>query len=558
MKKAVKQSVFITWLSVVSNIFLIITILLFILNSIVNDRLKDSLLEKTNLTYYSNLLKDTSGYLTNQVRAYASTGNKIYYDNYWNEVNNLKNREIAIESMNNIGITEEEKQIIDEIMNTSNNLIPLEEEAMKITEQKNLEKAMSILYGSQYIDGVNSVLNKTEEFIQKLENRVQSKIDKISMNVIIIKVAFGIFLVIAIAIQFETLIYARKKVINPIINIKNEMLQISNGNLKSEFNMESDTSEIGLLIDSIHRTKNFLNSAIGDISYCLSRMSEGNFDFDVKSEYIGDFKKIKDSMTTIIDKLNSTFGIIKKSSNQVASGSEQLSNISQSISNGAMEQSSSIQQISALITDISDKINNTANSAEMSQQKSIEVGESISESNQHMNKLVNAIDDINKAAKKIEGVANTIEDISSQTNLLALNAAIEAARAGEAGKGFAVVADEVRVLASQSSEAVADTVKLIENVIQSVNNGINIADMTAKNLSSVVVKSKEASEMMKSISELSNIQKDAILQVVNGVDQISSVIQNNSATSEESASASEELNNQAQTLNNIVEQIKLK
>ena len=166
--------------------------------------------------------------------------------------------------------------------------------------------------------------------------------------------------------------------------------------------------------------------------------------------------------------------------------------------------------------------------------------------------------DFQVSVKKIEDCMNQIISIANQTNMLALNASIEAARAGEQGKGFAVVADEVRNLATKSDEAAKSTTALIESTMRAVENGTEIATATASSLEAVVRQAQEITDGIAKITQASDEQAEAITQVTLGVDQISTVVQTNSATAEESAATSEELSGQARLLDELLEQFSLR
>ena len=196
--------------------------------------------------------------------------------------------------------------------------------------------------------------------------------------------------------------------------------------------------------------------------------------------------------------------------------------------------------------------------AEKSNEVSEEAGRLLGETMEKMNELVAAMDEINSSSNEIGRIIKTIEDIAFQTNILALNAAVEAARAGNAGKGFAVVADEVRSLAEKSAEASKTTSELIEHSIQAVENGTRIAGDTSESIKNTAISAKEAISFNGEIRKNSTAQAEQVAQVTVGVDQISSVVQTNSATAQQSSAASEELAGQAEMLKKAVGRFKLK
>ena len=216
-----------------------------------------------------------------------------------------------------------------------------------------------------------------------------------------------------------------------------------------------------------------------------------------------------------------------------------------------------MEELAASINEISTHINQNAESMQDMGGKAQHIAEEAQESNQRMQDMVNAMSDISNSSSEIGKIIKTIEDIAFQTNILALNAAVEAARAGAAGKGFAVVADEVRNLASKSAEASKNTASLIENSLRAVERGKEIADKTAKSLSTVMENINEANHMMTTLAQTSHEQAEFVTQITQGIDQISSVVQTNSATAQESAAASEELSSQANMLKELAGRFKL-
>ncbi len=372
---------------------------------------------------------------------------------------------------------------------------------------------------------------------------------------------FALFMIIiTLIIAVSISIYISREISGPIIECIQRIDELAAGDLETEMPIIECEDETGILINATSSIVSTLKDIIQDIIYNLEQMSGGNFDINIKDAdlYIGDFEPIYLSINKITDALNDTLAQINEASNHVANGSNQIAASSQDLAQGASDQASAIQQLSATITEISEQVKNNALEAKRANDYTIKATGEVENSNEQMHQMIEAMDKINETSNQISNIIKTIDDISSQTNLLALNAAIEAARAGEAGKGFAVVADEIRQLASSSAEAAKDITVLITTSIEAVKNGNIIANDTAQSLSSIVEISNNIASAINKITEGSNTSSQSLSQIVNGIDQISSVVQNNSATAQENASASQELSSQSETLKNLVSKFNLR
>lgn len=316
--------------------------------------------------------------------------------------------------------------------------------------------------------------------------------------------------------------------------------------------------EIGLLAEIFEKTIERLKGYIGEISSVLESIAEGNLTKETTQDYVGDFVSIKNSLNGILQKLNDTLSGIVESSESVSNGAEQMAIGAQALSQGAVEQASAVEEVNETVHSISKQVEQTAENAKYASEKVDVVSGQILESNNKMNEMIRAMEEINESSNEIGKIVKTIESIASQTNILALNAAVEAARAGEVGKGFAVVAQEVRELAGKSAEASKSTTELIEHSIEAVREGTKIANATAQQLHTVVSGAKEVVETTGWIAEAARTQADSVIEVQDRISQISDVVQTNSATAEESAATSQQLSSQAELLKSLVGRFRVK
>lgn len=333
------------------------------------------------------------------------------------------------------------------------------------------------------------------------------------------------------------------------------------GDLTSPVPEIKSKDETAVLAQSTNNLVHDVSFIITDVDRILGEMSRGNFDVSIgenRSAYVGDFGSLLHSVEEINKRLSETLSKINDAADQVSGGSDQVSSGAQSLSQGAAEQASSIEELASVIGEISDKANKMSGNCETARSGTDVAEKELQSANEHMRKLIEAMENINSSSDEIGKIIKTIEDIAFQTNILALNAAVEAARAGEAGKGFAVVADEVRNLAGKSAEAANSTTGLIQESINAARNGSTIVNETAEIMKRVLDASSKVSELISVIAEASRDQADSTNQVTAGIDQISNVVQTNSATAQESAAASQQLSSQSEMLKNLIGSFTLK
>ena len=366
-----------------------------------------------------------------------------------------------------------------------------------------------------------------------------------------------IMTVVGLAVFAAISLMIGKQITTKIESVSKRLHNISDGDVHTFTQKLKARTEFEDLYNTLEDTVVDLNEVINEINNGLDKLAEGDLNYRLPDDWKGDFGLISGKYNDITASLRNTFRNIDSASNQVSNGSKQVADGAQTLSQGATEQAASIDQLTDEIVTISKKVDNTADSAGKAMQVVNEAGNKIHICGNEMSRMLAAMDDINKCFAEISKIIKVIDDIAFQTNILALNAAVEAARAGNAGKGFAVVADEVRNLAAKSAEAASQTTSLIENSIESVKRGADIAQETAGTLDQIVQKASVISEEVAKISDASNEQAAEIRRVTQGVEQIAVVVQSNTATAEESAATSEELSGQSGVLRNLLAHFKI-
>ncbi|GAB5496781.1 MAG: hypothetical protein Phyf2KO_18610 [Phycisphaerales bacterium] len=238
--------------------------------------------------------------------------------------------------------------------------------------------------------------------------------------------------------------------------------------------------------------------------------------------------------------------------NQIDSGTRQIAQSSQQLSESASTQAASLQQISASLEEISSQTRQNADFAEEASTLSAESQKVAGQGAEEVTAMNCAMNEIRQSSSEISNIIKVIDEIAFQTNLLALNAAVEAARAGEAGKGFAVVADEVRSLAMRSADAAKNTAAMIEESTQRANRGVEIADRLNTSLSGIVSSIGKVNSILGDISAASGEQAEGVAQINQGVNELDRLTQQTAANSEELASAAQQSASQVGVLRGLV------
>lgn len=388
-------------------------------------------------------------------------------------------------------------------------------------------------------------------------NSVQGTLNVVKYILIILTV-----LIIVFSVYMSTHLGRRisDNIEKPVEALAERLKRFAAGDLDSEFPESEIDDEIAYMNNVAKEMAADLNLIISDLSRLMDEMAAGNFKIktDIEDKYVGKFVNLKDAIRNMNRKMDATLKSVDESSQQVTVGSENLAQSAQELAEGATEQAGAVEELQATIATLTEQIADTADNLQKTSDKAVDNAKNADASKVEMHSLMEAMQRISDTSKKIENIISDIESIASQTNLLSLNAAIEAARAGEAGKGFAVVAEQIRMLADQSAQSAVDTRTLIEGALNEIEEGNTIAMKAVESIDSVVQGINDIADVSKQLSDNSNVQIAAMREAEKGIDQISEVVQSNSAASEECSATSEELSAQAEAMNELISQFTLR
>ncbi len=374
--------------------------------------------------------------------------------------------------------------------------------------------------------------------------------------------AIGISAVIVIVFAAVGVLLIKRWLSAPLKKVVSAAQQIEAGTMGEDtvhlLGTIKNRDEMGLLANSMEKATNSIGKLITDIKTLNDAVSNNDLTMKIDTEkHNGKYRDIILLVESLFGELGDIIKNTGLAANQIASGSDQIAIGAQALAQGSTEQAASIEEMVATVGEAVEQTKRNSESAQRSKDISQRVHSQAEEGNENMQNLLNALMEIDQASSDISKIIKTIEDIAFQTNILALNASVEAARAGANGKGFAVVAEEVKNLAAKSAAAASETNLMISTSVDKAKDGAKIGEDMRESLDSMVLGIKETLTAIKEIAEESERQVYTINQLSAGLDQVSQVVQSNTATSEESASSSQELSAQAKILSEMVSRFKV-
>lgn len=341
-------------------------------------------------------------------------------------------------------------------------------------------------------------------------------------------------------------------------HVANRMVELSDGNLHKPVEKTRTGDEIELLTDTLGNTVQSINGYISEIERVLNHIAAGNLDIAPQGEYKGDFSLIRDTLSHIISSMNETMTDFNQAAVRLSDVAARLNTQSSQLHIASEEQNESANHLVSEVLTVKNRLEIVTKNTEKTRDKTGEISQQIQEANTKMAALTGAMNNINEHATEITRIAKVIEDIAFQTNILSINASVEAARAGSAGKGFAVVADEVQNLAAKSAQAAKSTTSMISNTHTLVQTGVKLTADTAHALQSISESSKKIETITNDLAYAVQEQENALGAIEKKIETISAIADRNLQSAADTEESSGILAQEAEHLQGQVQKFSLK
>ena len=367
----------------------------------------------------------------------------------------------------------------------------------------------------------------------------------------------GVCAAAVVVLSIALITRTSKRIVKPICDCTKRIELLADGDLKSDIEPCDSKDETGVLVESTQRNIRHLNSMIRHISESLEKMAEGDFVHETEGKFRGDFEPIKSSLDNITASLRAVLTDIERAVAEMSEISEEMVDTSCTLSDGVKRQTGLIGEMSGIFDSMKDSVRMNAENTSGVAALSVQTRNGVQTSEEQMERLLTAMSEMSNLSDEIRSINDVISDIAFQTHILSLNAAIEAASAGEYGKGFSVVADEVGQLAAKCGESAQKTTALIDRTVSAIANGTELAKTVAASFDSV---SKITDEVEKNISEISAASEEqyACIDIVcEKMSVISAEVKNTSVSADKSSEIGEKLLKEADTLNGHISRFTL-
>ena len=414
------------------------------------------------------------------------------------------------------------------------------DEILKLSRAGKQQEASKLMTGKVYEE-----YKALAEKLTILSDEFQAELDraKTMANVCII-IIFIVIVAAGLAIAVVTTQIGKiitNSITEPVEQIDAAVASLRKGELSNvEMLTYESEDEFGDTIRNLKEAMGILADYVSEISVEVKAIAQRDLTRNGNdiTDFLGDFSELKVSLVYILKRFNSTLTEISNLAEQVSSNASEVENASKSLADGATEQAGVIEELNATVDTVVDLAADTAKETQSASARVKASANKANEEKEKMNELLTEMEYITEISKEIGNIITDIEDIASQTNLLSLNASIEAARAGEAGKGFAVVADQIGKLAADSAKSAVNTRELIDKTLVEIEKGNTITRTTADAFNQIIADMESFAEIAQNTMEKANSQAESLGQIGQGIEQLSSVVQGNAASSEENTAIS--------------------
>ncbi len=344
-----------------------------------------------------------------------------------------------------------------------------------------------------------------------------------------------------------------RSISRPVKSVTGRMLALSEGDLHTEVEHARSKDELEVLTETLDDTVQSVNRYISDIRQVLTQVADGNLRVKPQVDYKGDFALIRASLGTILQSMNETIAGFRSAAVRLAGMAEELKEQSGQLHHASLEQNQSTEELVCEVSNVKERIAKVSEHSGQTRTKTEEIVQCVQEANERMTSLSGAMDNISANAQEITKIAKAIEDIAFQTNILSINASVEAARAGMAGKGFAVVAEEVRQLASRSAEAAKHATEMVGSTRSIIETGVKLTAATAGSLADISNVSDQIGEFTDHLVIAVQGQEEALAIMEEKIGTISSIADRNLQNAEGTEQSSGLLAREAEALSAQVE-----
>lgn len=433
------------------------------------------------------------------------------------------------------------------------------EEILLLSTQGKTEEAGLLMIGDVY--DTFKAFNESFSKLETYENNELTTAKNAVQLVFIIIVIITVIMVVCAALLATYIGNMIGRMISePAAQIEEAIVHMREGDFsRTDLLVYESEDELGVIEKKLKETLETLTAYVTEISGELRKIAQGDLTRHGEeiTDFLGEFSSIKESLLYILKRFNSTLAEIQTTSGHVATASGEIEKASAALSDAATEQAGAVEELTATVNTVSDLAVESAKAAQKAYDEVKVSTEKAEQEKKKMEELKEEMEQITEISKEIEKIIHAIEDIASQTNLLSLNASIEAARAGDAGRGFAVVADQIGKLATDSAQSAVTTRNLINKTMEEIAKGNTITISVSEAFEQIIAEMESFAEITQQTTENATAQAGALKQIEQGIEQISASVQNTAASSEENTAISVNLSEKADKLDELVTKFKL-